>query len=217
VLLEPGATVAIERREIGALDVAWSNDGERLAVLVSRDGLKSVQILRADLVLESEFDIALMEEPFLDTFATSWAPADDRIAVSVDATCFGIHPEGYIIDLGAGTSTFFALYSMYFVSESTIVGSLPPESGSTQPVDTMFRVYLFDLDGDRLGAKRYVSGAVYVAASCPIAGVFAVRSATSVLDRLAGRSPLQLRSASLASVRFPQTVSGCNSVALMPR
>lgn len=150
-----------------AVSAAWSNAGDRLAVVCRTEAPTEylLDILSPDLSPIAVFHIDL---PVPDTdphgrhLAVSWNSGDEVVAVSTTIGTAGAR----LVFLESGDVVFHNLGDVYFLSNDTIVATDP----SCQPCTV-----LFDLDARELKNRRVLPNALKPLTSDPRSGVFATQ------------------------------------------
>lgn len=112
-------------RVLFARGVAWSNEGDRLAVITfgEADALHLI-VVDSDLETMMARDIELPN--FRTTYAVSWAPDDARLAVSSGTT------GAVIVDLLGDRIDRFSLMDVHFVGQNAIVGTELNDPGESR-------------------------------------------------------------------------------------
>lgn len=175
--------------ELGAVAVAWSSDGQRLAV-VARDASEGQASAHRLLIftpdLEPLFELTL-DLPLPDEgsdywhFIVSWTPDDSALAVSTDGTVSArsglrnevVLPRCHLVRLSDSRVDTFELYNVYFIAPDTVLATVPPP-GTNETRLTAGRVFRLVLSERRIEQQTPLSSDVrYVLASHPPSGVFA--------------------------------------------
>lgn len=181
--LETGDVLAT--RDMQAVAVIWSNDGERIAI-VTRDTAYHLLIADDQLEETARFEIDLpLPDPSSDyrTFALSWQADDSHIAISTDAIPEGPAPPENVINdsvsarctvlaMADGSRLDYELTNVFFLQDDWVVGSIP----GSEVVDTATsheRVHVMRLVEGRIEDRLYMIGSRFAVASYPPGGVFA--------------------------------------------
>ena len=115
------------QREMGARAGAWSNAGDRVAVVTFTEqntlkletvdpALESLQQRTLDLPRGVGSDIA-------GAYCVSWSPDDGQLAVSTDRFSASIAGQCIVVDLSSDRVDRYALSNVYFLGENLIVGN----------------------------------------------------------------------------------------------
>ena len=203
---EPKQTVVL-----GAVGLAWSQDGQKLAV-VTRDpnrpaeqahqlGIFSPQLdeldrFALDLPL-SDRDRNLIHERFV----VSWNADDSQIAVSTTVACAPegsacdvfVEPVCVVVDLADRQTHRLRLFDAYFVGSDVLVTTMPPPGdGPLTPPLLQGRVARVRLSDGQIVEARPLIGPRFVLASDASAGVFvAIDPLITTLDNVVSRTSLR--------------------------
>jgi len=174
-----------------AVGLAWSNGGDRLAV-VRRDTSRPraeahrLILLTPDLEEIASYTLDLpLSDPgdnlVHDRFAVSWNMDDSTIAVSTTVACTPevsdcsgrVEACCVLTDVATGRSNSLRLYDVYFVGMDQIVATIPPKGNTPQQTRMMAkRVYAMRLVDGKLANRRFLQGPRFVIAGDPATGVF---------------------------------------------
>ena len=177
VLAEFGSADALAETPLAAIGVAWSNGGDRLAVVTRADsgGAYVLHILTSDFTSLATMETALPpegEDVPAWRLAVSWNSDDSLIAVSTDvARDPNALPRAVIVDSElVGVVAEPALANLYFIGQDVLVGideAPPAYDGSAGDV------VIVELRGGAMAEVDRISGPAWVLGSDAPTGVFA--------------------------------------------
>ena len=178
--------------------VAWSNAGDRLAVVLRDPSLpitQAHQILILTPQLE-ELDRFALDLPLSDPngnlvhdrFVVSWNSDDTLVAVSTTATCnlgacktstgaggsadLMVSPRCMVVRVADGAETPLNLSDTYFVGVDQIVGTRAARAGAQPASDLAARVFVMRLRAGDVEVVRRIQGPQFVLSSHPPSGAF---------------------------------------------
>ncbi len=169
-----GSSAARVSLDIGALGVAWSNAGDRLAV-VRRDGSGGhvLEIWSPELDVLDAVEVTLPEQPAeLEIWRAlvSWSASDALVAVSSTGGELGtdtqIAEPGQIVEATSGRVYPVAYSRIFFIGETEWVGQPLSCPGSTGNC-----VRILEFDGERVVQLGALEASASVLRSHPPTGV----------------------------------------------
>ncbi|MCO6438529.1 MAG: hypothetical protein J5J06_15670 [Phycisphaerae bacterium] len=187
----PTATLPVDERV--TLGVAWSSDGERLAVLRGSYPASeaTLELRTATLELLGSFPIPLTTSEFRRLFTVSWSADDALLLVSSHPVFSPTVTEAVLSDLSNGAYATHDLNGAHFIGMDEVVAS----TGS--------RVVRLRADGLDLVEVGRIDGADVVLDSAPSRGVFLTQDDAFGFPLT---SPRSLRTAASGPDRITRTV-----------
>ncbi len=166
-----GSSSARVSLDIGALGVAWSNSGDRLAVVRRDDaGGHVLEIWSPELNLLDAFDVTLPDQPTEQQYwfaCVSWNASDALLAVSSNGREIGtaqqIAEPGQIVEATSGRVYPVAYSRIFFIGETEWVGQPLGCPGNC--------VRTLELDGERVVQRGALAVGESVNGSHPPTGV----------------------------------------------
>ncbi len=186
-----GQAEAAASIDLGAVGVAWSNTGDRLAV-VTRDRSQPAEQAHQLLILSpqlEELDRFALDLPVSDRsrdlihdrFVVSWNGDDTQIAVSTTVACstglatdfcdqWRVIPRCNVVRLSDGRTQILPLYDAWFVGTNTLVAT-PASDAPHIALNMARRVERITLGTDGTDSHQPLIGPVFLYSANPPAGV----------------------------------------------
>ncbi len=180
-----------QTKSLGAVGVAWSNAGDRLAV-VTRDRSQPAEQAHQLLILSpqlEELDRFALDLPVSDRsrdlihdrFVVSWNGDDTQIAVSTTVACstglatdfcdqWRVIPRCNVVRLSDGRTQILPLYDAWFVGTNTLVAT-PASDAPHIALNMARRVERITLGTDGTDSHQPLIGPVFLYSANPPAGV----------------------------------------------
>jgi hypothetical protein len=165
--------------QLHAAAAAWSNDGQRLAVVAwAANGSLKLQVFNAALDVLSEHAIELQQAADGYTpCCVSWSADDARVAISTNIFDTKlVDPECLLLDLSRGDTQRLALANVYFVGDDVLVGTeLTVARADEWPCSEcdLGPVYRIQMAGGEIASRTELPGAIRAAASYALFHTFA--------------------------------------------
>jgi hypothetical protein len=181
----PGATGSLVElqpsavKQLQAAGVAWSNDGQRLAV-IGRTDAGGLQLLLLDGQLDvlSATAIELKQAENGSTpYVVSWSPDDTQLALSthIFLDYVVVNADCLLVDLASGAQHRLPLANVHFVGANLIVGTEQNvERTGVYDIErpNLGPVYQMQLASSEVASRTLVPDAIYAAASDPLRHTF---------------------------------------------
>lgn len=165
------------QRAMGARAIAWSNGGDRIAVVTidEQDALK-LEIVDSDLGPLSQRSIDLPRDVFAfrdsSVYCVSWSPDDGQLAISTDRAHSSTPSECIVLDLFSDRIDRYALSNVHFIGPNRIVGneagifSVDAETADSRSVTSIpGAVVVMDVAAGEIVSRSLIDGARIVVGS----------------------------------------------------
>ncbi len=181
------------QRAMGARAGAWSNAGDRIAVVTLNEqntlkleivdpALESLQQRAIDLPREVAFDID-------GAYCVSWSPDDDQLAVSTDRFSTHIAGQCIVLDLSGDRVDRYGLSNVYFLGPDLIVGNeegiFVVETGPSGGLGTTSipgPLNIMRIAAGEIVSRSLVANATVVTATYLDEGIYVTREAAQRFD-----------------------------------
>jgi hypothetical protein len=184
-LAAPGASDSVAEiqpfmvQQLQAAGVAWSNDGQRLA-LIGRTDAGGLQLLLLDGQLDvlSTTAIELKQAENGNTpYVVSWSPDDAQLALSthIFLDFVVVNADCLLVELASGAQHRLPLANVHFVGANLIVGTEQiVERTGVYDIErpNLGPVYQMQLASGEVASRALVPDAIYAAASDPLRNTF---------------------------------------------